>query len=168
MCDICNGMTHEESYQRTMRAIEQYGWAISGVEAGSGLGWAYTIGLLEGFDHPELVVIGLGWPGGGNLLNQLGERVAAGQLLYPGLSTYRADGVEFGAVAPDQWKTQSTFAGWQGYYEWRGGAPADPFAVQVFVSGAPATRLVQLDDPNSDMERIRSVSHPPRRSPRPR
>jgi hypothetical protein len=168
MCDICDGMTHEEFNQRTMRCIEEYGWYITGVEDGPELGWAYTIGLLEGFDHPELIVVGLEWPGSGNLLNQLGERVAAGQLLHPGLAAYRPDGVEFGAVAPDQWKAQSTFAGWHGYYEWRGGAPADPCAVQVFVSGAPATRLVELDDPASDISLIRRISRPPRRSPPPR
>ena len=168
MCDICDGMTHDEFNERTMRGIEQYGWYITGVEDGPGLGWAYTIGLLEGFDHPELIVAGLGWPESGHLLNQLGDRVAAGRLLYPGLADETIEGIDFGVVAPDQWKAQSTFAGWLGYYEWRGGMPADPFAVQVFVSGAPATRLVELDDPGSDISGMRTVNRPPRRSPRPR
>jgi hypothetical protein len=168
MCDICDGMTHEEFNQRTMRKIEQYGWVISGVEDGPGLGWAYTVGLLEGFDHPELVVVGLDWPEAVHLLNQLGDRVAAGRLLYPGLGDDTIAGIDFGAVAPSQWKARSTFAGWQGYYEWRGGAPPDAFAVQVFVSGAPATRLVELGDPDSDISLTRSVNPPPRRSPPPR
>ncbi len=83
-------------------------------------------------------------------------------MLYPGLED-PDDGLEFGVVAPDQWKAQSTFAGWLGYYEWRGGMPADPVAVQVFVSGAPATRLLLLDDPTSEVSTL--VNPPPRRSP---
>jgi len=168
MCNICDGMSHEESNLWTMQAIERYGWSVVGVEAGRGIGWAYTIGLLEGFDHPELVVVGLDWPASGNLLNRLGDQVAAGRLLYPGLGEDPAEGIELGAVAPSQWTERSTFAGWVGYYEWRGGAPADPFAVQVFVSGKPACRLLLLDDPNGDVAQLVQVSPPPRRSPPPR
>ena len=53
MCDICNGMTHEESYQRTMRAIEQYGWAISGVEADPGWGGPTRSGCSRGSITPS-------------------------------------------------------------------------------------------------------------------
>jgi hypothetical protein len=165
MCDICNGMTHDESNRWTMQAIEEYGWSVVGVEGPAGVGWAYTIGLLEGFDHPELVVVGLDWPDCGQLLNGLGDQVAGGRLLYPGLED-PDECLEFGVVAPDQWKAKDTFAGWLGYYEWRGGMPADPVAVQVFVGGVPSTRLLLLDDPNSDVKDL--VNPPPRRSPPPR
>jgi hypothetical protein len=161
MCIICDGMSHEESNQRTMLAIERYGWSIVGVEAGPRIGWAYTIGLLEGFDQPELVVVGVEWPASADLLNRLGERAAAGASLHPGMIGPPPDHAGFGAVAPEHWKARSTFAGWQSYYEWRGGPPADPVAVQVFVPGEPASRLVRLDDPDADLSRIVPFGRPP-------
>jgi hypothetical protein len=165
MCDICDGMTHDESNLKTMRAIDQYGWSVVGVQCGPRVGWAYTIGLLESFDHPELVVVGLDWPGCGVLLNHLGEQVRAGRPLYPGLE-FPDDGIELGVVAPEQWQVRETFAGWLGYYAWRGDAPTEPAAVQVFVDGTPRTRRLLFDDPTSDVRTL--LSRPPRRSPRPR
>jgi len=49
------------------------GW--SGRKGG---GWVYTVGLLENFGHPELIVTDIDYEVGGALLNELGERVRSG------------------------------------------------------------------------------------------
>ena len=39
--------------------IDEYGWAVSGVEASArGPGWLHTVGLPARFDHPELLHAG--------------------------------------------------------------------------------------------------------------
>jgi len=40
--------------------------------------WIYTVGLLENFGHPELVVTNVSYPDGGALLNRLGETIRGG------------------------------------------------------------------------------------------
>ncbi|MQA11483.1 MAG: DUF4262 domain-containing protein [Pseudonocardiaceae bacterium] len=64
--------------------IRTYGWAIQYVLGDEdGPPFAYTVGL-SGFDHPELIAFGLGQQNSAALLNDLGERVRAGETLRHG------------------------------------------------------------------------------------
>lgn len=77
------------------RMVRQYGWAIQYVggercsapgccpSQNEGPPFAYTIGLF-GLDHPELLVFGVSEALAGALLNELGERIRAGESLLPG------------------------------------------------------------------------------------
>ena len=60
-------------YRETIRT---HGWAIQYVfaDAPQSPSLGYTVGLT-GFDHPEIVVFGLGQDGTATVLNALGERV---------------------------------------------------------------------------------------------
>ena len=153
MCDICDGMTYEESYERTRRLIEdERWWTLEAVEgSGDSLSWTYTIGITQLLGHPELVVVGLDHEEAGRLLNQLGERIRAGAVLGPGPETDRVAGLTFGPVAGEQWTQRSTFAGWHGYYDWRGAPRPERSAVQVFVHAWPVTTRVVLGDPTADV-----------------
>jgi hypothetical protein len=61
------------------------GWALTYVTDPDGRNpsFAYTAGLW-GFDHPELLVFGLGQDSAAGLLNQLGERVRDGEVFAAG------------------------------------------------------------------------------------
>lgn len=64
--------------------IRKYGWAVTAVFGEEEEPpFAYAVGL-SGFDHPELLVVGLPEGAAGRVLNDYGERVRAGQRLVPG------------------------------------------------------------------------------------
>ncbi|MGH9282422.1 MAG: DUF4262 domain-containing protein [Acidimicrobiales bacterium] len=57
MCPICDGKSEDEVREELAAFIDEHGWAVQGVEPGpNSWGWQYTIGLVERFGHPELVV----------------------------------------------------------------------------------------------------------------
>ncbi len=85
MCDICDGKTHDQVEAETRGHIRRLGWALRGVEPSpESHGWVYTIGLLDSYDHPELVLVDDDWARGGALLNVLGRAVRDGDILQPG------------------------------------------------------------------------------------
>ncbi len=55
MCLECDGYSHEEAMQALDLQIRVHGWALVQVEDGPTT-WCYTVGLLENYDHPELVL----------------------------------------------------------------------------------------------------------------
>ena len=77
-------------------------WALQGVEAGEHQRpWAYTIGLMQHFGHPELVITDGAWRESAVILNQLGECVRQGDRFVPGM-VVESDGsaIELGVVHP--------------------------------------------------------------------
>ena len=139
MCDICDGMTYEESRRRLDDVVTSHGWAIQGVEGtGHQPPWAYTIGLIEHFGRPELVVTDCTWPVAVSVLNDLGDRVAAGARLAAG-DTIRCEVgcVELAPVHPGH-LLHGLCASWTDYYEWRG---EDPGPLEV-LHAMPATERV--------------------------
>lgn len=137
MCDICDGKTHEQVEAETRGHIRRLGWALQGVEPSAGChGWVYTIGLLDSYDHPELVLIDDDWARGGSLLNVLGRAVRDGDIFQPG------DRIDLGErwaevidVHPDH-LTSDVLAVWHNV---RGSGsdllPLEPEAYQVVVHG---------------------------------
>jgi hypothetical protein len=62
MCGLCDGASEDELHLELARIIDTYGWAIQGVEGTESCdSWAYTIGLVERYGQPELVVTTIGF-----------------------------------------------------------------------------------------------------------
>lgn len=62
MCVMCNEVALEEYFHRLPVRIGDQGLAI--IPVGTRIenkGWAYTIGLIESKDHPELLGPGTPW-----------------------------------------------------------------------------------------------------------
>ena len=55
MCLECDGYSHEEAMQALDLQIRVHGWTLVQVADGPDA-WCYTIGLLENYGHPELVL----------------------------------------------------------------------------------------------------------------
>lgn len=78
---MCEGASREELAEEARLHIIHHGWFLQGVLADPGKagGWVYTVGLLENFGHPELVVTDIEYERGGQFLNMLGELVREGE-----------------------------------------------------------------------------------------
>lgn len=112
--------------------IETKGWSLMAVLGDRHrLPWCYTIGLLEKFDHPELVMIGLDEASMGAILNEVASQVADGRRLVAGDRTLASDmPVLLDAVNDAHWD-QDLFAKWWHYYLFTGVAPSPQTALQV-------------------------------------
>jgi hypothetical protein len=67
-----------ETSKHLDNVIREAGWAIQFVGAGDGQpSYAYTVGLLRQYRHPEIVLVGVP-PGAATTLHELGSRVRDG------------------------------------------------------------------------------------------
>jgi len=83
MCIMCEGASHDEVLFDIHGVIDRHGVFIQGVEIDPvEKGWAYTIGLSDGFDHPEFLIVGLPLNESGRILNVLSESVMSGKDRY--------------------------------------------------------------------------------------
>ena len=109
---MCEGFSLEDALVLDAAAIEEYGYIVVGVTDSLGPAWAYTIGLLDRADHPELIVVGPEYFWRGRLLNEIGRRVLAGERFASGDRVQIPDGVaEIGVVHPIQYEL-TTFNVW--------------------------------------------------------
>ncbi len=85
MCEMCDGKSFQQVLDDTRDHVRRFGWAVRGVEPEpTRPGWVYTVGLLDSYEHPELVVFDDDWSRGASLLNALGRAVRDGEELVPG------------------------------------------------------------------------------------
>jgi hypothetical protein len=85
MCEMCDGKSFHQVLDDTRDHVRRFGWAVRGVQAEEGRpGWVITVGLLDSYEHPELVVFDDDWFRGASLLNALGRAVRDGEELVPG------------------------------------------------------------------------------------
>jgi hypothetical protein len=79
MCRICEGFSLDDVLALDAARIAEYGFAIIGVSGDPAeehpRSWAYTVGLLDAADHPELIVAGIKPDTAGALLSDLGHAV---------------------------------------------------------------------------------------------
>ena len=112
---MCDGASPDEVLLATHAGVVRCGWAIQGVVGHDPheVDWLYSVGLSEGFGHPELVVVGVKIPEPAQAVNELGGRsvpdgalcpVARSTLAARGRARPRASGVRReradGDVAP--------------------------------------------------------------------
>ena len=72
---------------RLARTIRSHRWAVQYVGRGEESDeppFAYTVGLF-GLHHPELLILGVSQGIAAGVLNQLGDRIRAGETLVPGM-----------------------------------------------------------------------------------
>ena len=130
MCALCDGGTHEELFTNDFIRIAIDGFVLVGVDAP--MPWMYTIGLVQSFAHPELVMTGPGFEVSAHLLSHTIERIRNGDRFTatsPPMSPCDCT-VAFGPVHPAQWE-YGRFANWVAYYDWLGGEPPARKAIQV-------------------------------------
>jgi hypothetical protein len=66
--------------------IAEYGWHVVGIAAeGTSPAWAFTIGLYESFEHPEVLIMGLPVETLMAMANVIGEQVKSGARFAPGV-----------------------------------------------------------------------------------
>jgi hypothetical protein len=139
MCRLCEGFDLGDMLAMEAAAIEEYGWIVTGVGppddgplGDHGGRWAYTVGLLDGAGHPELVIAGPEIRVGGRLLNELGRMVCDGTRLAAGDSVVTSEGtVRIGPVDPAQAR-RGAFNLWFALHE-HGALATDRFEIlQVF------------------------------------
>lgn len=88
-CVLCHDYGDRSEADGADRAIvenvQRHGWHVAMVpEDDIGPGFAYTIGLAHTYGAPELAMFGFDVHGMHRMLNALGERAAAGDLLEEG------------------------------------------------------------------------------------
>ena len=138
MCELCDGATIEELREELAERIEWFGWGGQYVEGDPEANdpWAYTIGLVERWNHPELVVASLSYERSAALLDMVVDEIQAGRRFEAGV-TATVNGVDlsFAAVHPRQFE-RNVFARWFDYYEW------------AYGSGGPELSALQVSLPD--------------------
>lgn len=148
MCPICDGKSRDEVLHDLHHVVERFGWAVQGVEAPRP--WVYTIGLVDRYGHPELVLVGVDISLSMTVLNALGMMVATGEQLRPGGTDVVVGEMEltFGSVHPVH-LAAGLVGTWEGYYEWRRGPSPTLEVVQVLP--LPGRRF-PLDQPHTTLD----------------
>jgi len=94
MCWLCDhpGATHRDYHEQLRRLIDEFGWAVQGVERqGRHPPWAYTVGLTR-YRRPELVITGMGLARAVGVLNGVAAHLVHGAAPEPGMQATLADG----------------------------------------------------------------------------
>jgi hypothetical protein len=87
--------------------VEDYGWHVAMIaEDDEGPGFAFSIGLYKNFEHPEIMILGLGIETMHGMINLIGEEVRQGRRFGVGesvLGIIEAFDVQFREVARDHY-----------------------------------------------------------------
>jgi hypothetical protein len=112
MCDICDGATREELNAEAQMRIAVHGYTLQAVAGGDIQPWVYTIGLVDGFDHPELIIVGKSPRWSARVLASFADEIVAGERYDEGDQMAIDDlTLRFGAVHEVQYRLD-TFARW--------------------------------------------------------
>lgn len=134
MCEMCDGKTLGEVLLEMHLRIADQGWDLVCVEGDPPQypPWAYTVGLCDGFEHPELVVTGARLETAAAILDVLAGMVDDEAAWYrPGDVVHLGDRtVHLAAVHPGHLRT-CLFNGWDRYYRALGHPMPDLRVLQV-------------------------------------
>jgi len=130
MCVLCEGGTEDDLFFGQMLKIASKGFTVMAI-----LGeptWAYTIGLMQSFDHPELVVSNLPECCVSSILVPLTDRIRGGELFDESSPpvALKWGTIRFGPVHHQQWD-KGRLDSWLRYYRALGGEPPFERALQV-------------------------------------
>jgi hypothetical protein len=120
---MCEGFSRDDVLALDAASIAEYGFAIIAVGPPDdahekGGSWAYTVGLLDAADHPELIVTGVGAETAGMLLKSLADEVLAGEQYCVGDTIRTPRGaarvgpvheVQYGLETFDMWHNQRRY-----------------------------------------------------------
>lgn len=136
MCVLCDGGSEEDLLADEFVRIAIDGFVMIGVEGTPT--WGYTIGLLQSFGHPELVVTGRPSSAQAHLIAHAVGRIKEGErfdVSSPPVELCDCGPLTFGPVHDAQWE-QGRFDWWLRYYAWAGGEPPSRQALQLLWSDA--------------------------------
>ena len=135
MCRMCEGFSLEDDLALSAASLAEYGFLTIGIDEPDDPGspnWTYTVGLLDTYGHPELVVAGPPVVSAHALIHQVWHQIDEGRRFSPGDRwRFEIGIVDFGSVDPVQYDLV-TFNRWHlladhGYLH----TPLE--AIQVFV-----------------------------------
>lgn len=144
MCDICEGASDDELLFGIYGRILRFGWAIEYVYGRDASDtWGYTIGLTEGFGHPELALAGMGAQTTALFLNSIGQSISRGDVPVLG-ELFRSNGREdlLLEVHPAHYE-RGTFGMWEFYYDHLGVAPKEHRVLEVVPEGRSAVFVAE-------------------------
>ena len=174
MCLMCDGFSFDDVVALHGAHIAEYGFTVVGVTASppddEGVEWAYTIGLLDVADHPELVVAGPEAVSGARLLLALGQEVLAGER-FPcgGVLSDPPSALRFGTVDAVQ-HTLGVFGDWYaakhaGHVRAARLEVLQVFAPDPWFCAGHGGHQPDLADPRTRLDARRSVNRAMRRAP---
>lgn len=110
-------LSPEEQMERHVCSdIERHGWHVAKVEGDDRVPpWAFTIGLMDTFGHPEVIAAGMGVEQLHGLLNRVGDLLRAGNRFEAGQDVHNIlEGFPcaFRAVAPTWFQPFAGNAAW--------------------------------------------------------
>jgi hypothetical protein len=84
MCRVCEGFSIDDVTALDSVRIAENGWAVQAVVGSRGPddgtdSWAYTVGLLDVADHPEMIMTGVAPSIASSVLSMLAGTAAAGE-----------------------------------------------------------------------------------------
>jgi hypothetical protein len=76
MCEMCDGRSAEDVRRALQDTIDEHGWVMQHVKASaSSRPWTYTIGLVERYDHPEVIIVGGTQARAAKIIHEVVERI---------------------------------------------------------------------------------------------
>ena len=132
MCELCDGADFDDVCSKMYRLISTHGFTVVPVgSSGTVRGWAYTIGLIDNFDHPELVIAGLPLDEAARTLLALGSCVSTGDsLAVPGGHSLNGEPIGVRPVHPRHLR-DGLMNFWTGYYDWLVRSDIELSALQI-------------------------------------
>ena len=105
-----------EADRKVLDNVERHGCHIVGVAAeGDSPQFAYSVGLKHSYGHPEILISGMHGPVAGMLVNDLRDRIAAGERFEDGSTdahVLEGRSVAFRALRADVYPEAVGFAVW--------------------------------------------------------
>ncbi len=108
----------QDDYDRAILGdIERVGWSVIQIgneEDYPGPPYSFSLGLYHTHGHPELILLGLGAAAAGQIINDVGDAVAAGLRIEPGrvYDEFASVPLAFVAVDPAHYKEYTGYALW--------------------------------------------------------
>ena len=175
---MCEGFSLDEVLARDAESIAEHGFVVIGVD-GSDRGvddpvaWAYTVGLLDAADHPELVIAGVSAETGGSVLSTLARAALDGERFEVGDTIDLGRGVAHVGAVDEIQRELGTFNMWDNHQHHGTVRARELKVVQIllpsgFFGSDRGARQPRLDDPGARVDARRPRPNRAERRRRPR
>jgi len=159
MCQLCQGGTIDDVVSDFDRQIVERGFAIVPVgSSAQSRGWAYTIGLIDASDHPELVVAGYPLGEAVTVLDDIARAVIRGSRLDAPDDSIPPRGQIGARSVHHQHLSGNLMAGWHWYYRSDGRSGPSLRALQIVLPDGKHCFEHQTTQPKLDNPRHTSYS----------